>query len=384
MSQQLAAEITEECEAHWSRSGMQRATVLRLMHLLEAELGSYDVEHLVRVAADTQQLAETWKTQHRSLVWRVGDAVGYGAAMMAVFLWITHVRIGFTSLGVPRLVWGLGLVGFLVWVSSDIRWSHLRDRVAALMWVGWPVGLTTLIALIIPVSADGSWPLTATALLTIGAGTEAVWSWRHSAIRSPAPPVDLQIEVVVESVVSHGFFQGWPRSGTLAMVSEIRRHLLDAQADGKSPEMVMGRDPDSWVDQWAAASGLTSVRFYAARLVVGLALAVMAVVTFPFLMEGYSEIRIDFALWCGVVVAVGGVIQTTYLSHIWTSIDHRRRGLRCALLLGVALVGVATLAGLVSVQVFGELSASVAWAVPITFAAAVTLLSVGWQDPFRR
>jgi hypothetical protein len=252
------------------------------------------------------------------------------------------------------------------------------------MWVMWPLGIAAFAALNMPLSADGPWPLGATVVVTLAAGAEAMWSLRRQPRRPPTPTIDDEIEIVVESVLSHGFFRGWCRSGTLAMTSEIRRHLLDAKADGKSPEMVMGPDPNAWTDEWAAASGLKSIRFYATRLVVGLGLAAMATVTFPFFASGYAEMRIDFALFVGAAATVGGSVMATHLSHIWTTIEHRRRCRRRSLVLGVTFAGVVALASWGGVRVFGELSAPAAWAVPITLAAAILLLSITFQDPFRR
>ncbi|HVR78457.1 MAG TPA: hypothetical protein VMS99_08710 [Acidimicrobiia bacterium] len=386
MSNETVRQILDECEAHWSMSGSQRPTVLRLRDLLEAELSTYDDEQVAQLALHTSDLSEKWKRRHRSFAWRLLDALGYGAATMALFLWVAHIRTGSSSLSISEPIWALiGLTALLAWLVTDTRWLLLRDREAALMWVAWPMALAIVVALIRPIPSDGSWPFAATALLTVAAGAECTWSLRQGRGRIPETAYgDHEIETAITSILSHGFFVGWPRSSTLTMTSEIRQHLFDARADGKSPQQVMGPDPRSWTHEWAAARGLTAAWLFRFRLVAGLSLGAMAFATFPLFLEGYSEVRIDFAIFVGAAVAVGGVLATGYLTRIWTSSAERRLHQRRTLFAGVLLASAVALVSRSFLEAIGPLSVHSAWSLAITLLAAALLLSTGLSDPFRR
>lgn len=386
MSNETVRQILDECEAHWTSSGSQRPTVLRLRDLLEAELSTYEDEQVAQLALHTSDFSEKWKRRHRSFAWRLLDALGYGAATMALFLWVAHIRTGSSSLSISEPIWApIGLAAVLAWLVTDMRWLLLRDRAVALMWVAWPVALAIVVALIQPISSDGSWPLTATALLTVAAGVESTLSlWQGRGRIPEIADGDDEIETVVTSILSHGFFVGWPRSSTLAMTSEIRQHLLDARADGKSPQQVMGPDPRSWTHEWAAARGLKSAWLFRFRLVAGLSLGAMAFATFPLFLEGSSEVRIDFALFVGAAFAVGGGLATGYLSRIWTSSPERLLHLRRTLFAGVLLASAVALVSRSLLAATGPLSVPSAWSLAITVPAVVLLLSAGLSDPFRR
>lgn len=383
----LIESIAEECEAHWSGAGVQRATVLRLRRGLEKDLARYDDQRLIELLGDSEQLALTWRQGHREWAWRVVDALAYGAAVVAVYLWVGHLRSGSEALQVPSTIWILfGLGGGLGWVLSDLRWAHLRQRGLLVIWLLWPGLLAGLAAAVYPAAGAGRWPLVGTALLTLAAAIEAVASWCRGAGASGRTPAggDVDVEVVVQSVLDRGFFRGWPRSQTLPLVSELRSHLLDARADGKQLDEVIGPHPEEWVEEWAEGSGIRPVRLSRTRLVVAVTLWGMAVVTFPYLLDGRAQVRMDFTLWIGIVLGVFGWLVTRHMARIWLSADERRRDRMRTVAIFIAGSVLFALLAVAGGRLFGEVFGPVGWAVPITLLAALALLDVARLDPFRR
>jgi hypothetical protein len=243
--------------------------------------------------------------------------------------------------------------------------------------------MAAIAALTVPAGDRGRWPWYATAILAGAALAEMVWSWRRDVPESPSPDED-DVGVFLQSVRDRGFFLGWPRSDTVAIGGELRRHLLDAADEGEMPVEVAGLHPEDWIDAWATERGVARVKWYGPGLVIAVALASMAIVTFPFLVEGTNRLRMDFTLFVGLVSGFGGWVAARHLSTVHVSVRARRRNRARSLAAGGAGSALMALASWASIDRFGELSAPVAWAVPITFMAALALLFVAWMDPFRR
>lgn len=384
MNDQAIQEIVDECEERWSRSGLQRITVMRLRKTLEHDLRDRDDARLTELLADTDTLARTWLVDHRDLTGRIADALGYGVLLVAVFLAISHAVNQSLELRVGEMVpvvFGVG--GALAWLLTDVRWRHFRDPGGAFLRILWPLGVAAVAALAVPAGDRGGWPWYATATLVGVALAEIVWSWRREVPDLPSPSED-DIGVFLQSVRDRGSFLGWPRSDAVAIVGELRRHLLDAAEEGKMPVEVAGLHPEDWIDAWAIERGVEQAKWYGPGLVIAGALASMAIVTFPFLVEGTNRLRMDFTLFVGLATGFGGWVVARHLSTVYLSVRARRRHRARSLAifgLGSALLALASRAGL---EWFGEFSAPVGWAVPITFMAAVALWGVGWRDPFRR